>query len=354
MKKLFFLSCLLISVLPLFSQPKVLDKAYTHENLTIYLIKGENLVSREYITLEEALKSNKIVLHETGSVNELQVENKSNDYVFIMSGDIVKGGKQDRTIAEDIVLKPKSKNVPLTSFCVEQSRWQRRGDEDVSKFTSSSNMLSNRNLKIAARASQSQSEVWSEVADFQVNAGANTNANIRSKKSESSLQLSLENEDFQKMLAKYKKALLPAFDGKDNIVGFVCCINGKVASAEWFGNVKLAGKLRAKLLESSISEAIFAYKKDLTFTKSTLSDVEDFIKKALKGNETVSETGDDMLVRRLETQQAIAFKSFNLSASEHPLHVSIYSTEDLKVSDSGSGNQQYQYGGFQRPSTRNR
>ncbi len=347
MKKILFLTCLSAGVLSLSAQPKVLEKAYSHKNLTIYLLQGENLVQREYITLEEALKDNKITLHETSSVNELKVDNKSSDYVFIMSGDIVKGGRQDRTISEDIVLKPRSKNIPLTSFCVEQSRWEKRGSEDVSKFTSSSNALSNRNLKIAARSSKSQSAVWAEVAEFQVSAGANAQADIRSRESATSLQLSLENKDFQKMLAEYKKALSSAFVGKQNIVGFVCCINGKMASAEWFGNVKLAGKMQPKLLESAISEAIFAYNKDLSFTACGIASVNSFLGEAQKGEETVSETGEDMLLRKREADKAIIFKSYNVSASEHPLHVSIYSTEDLKTAESSSStNQQYQYGGF--------
>ena len=329
------------------SQPKVLEQAYSHKNITIYLLQGENLMQREYLTLEEALKSNKIVLHETGSVNELQADNKSNDYVFIMSGDIVKGGKQDRTISEDLVLKPKSKNTPLASFCVEQSRWQRRGGEDVSKFSSSSNMLSNRNLKIAARREKSQSAVWAEVAEFQTNAGANANANIRSRESATSLQLSLENKEFQKMLAEYKKALATAFSNKENVVGFVCCINGKVASAEWFGSVALANKLQAKLLESAASEAIFLYDKDLMLTECSVSDINDFLSEAQKGEEVVSKTGEDMLLRKRETDKAVTFKSYNVSASEHPLHVVIYSTEDLKTAEKNSGViQQYQYDGF--------
>ncbi|MDR0660584.1 MAG: hypothetical protein LBG19_07260 [Prevotellaceae bacterium] len=85
---------------------------------------------------------------------------------FIMSGDIVKGGKQDRTISEDMVLKPKNKKVPLASFCVEQSRWEKRGSEDVAKFTSSSNMLSNRDLKIAARSQKISRRYGKELPSF--------------------------------------------------------------------------------------------------------------------------------------------------------------------------------------------
>ena len=354
MKSNIFLILLLANVLSLFSQPKVLEKAYTHKNLTIYLLEGEQTISREYITLEEAIKNKKIVLYETGSVNELKVDNKSDNYVFIMSGDIVKGGKQDRTISEDLVLNPKSKNTPLGSFCVEQSRWKKRGDEKVTEFSSSNQMLSNRNLKIAARSSKSQSAVWAEVSNFQTNAGKNVNANVQSRSSATSLQLSLENKELKKTLTEYTKALSKAFEGKSNIVGFVSCINGKVASAEWFGNVNLAKKLQPKLLESVTHEAIFLYNKELEFETCSVSDVKTFLNKAEEGEETVQNTGKDMLLRQRKNEQSITFKSFNISASEYPLHVSIYSTEDLKSSTEDSNIQQYQYGGHRSRNILNR
>lgn len=354
MKRNIILILLSVNALFLFSQPKVLEKAYTHKNLTIYLLQGENLVLREYITLEEAMKSKKIVLHETGTVSELKVDNKSDKHVFIMSGDIVKGGKQDRTISEDLVLKPNSKNTPLASFCVEQSRWQKRGDEKVSEFSSSSQMLSNRNLKIAARSSKSQGEVWAEVSAFQAKASENINADVQSRTSATSLQLSLENKDLRKMLDEYTSALTKAFEGKPNIVGFVSCINGKVAAAEWFGNAGLTKKLQAKLLESVASEAVFLYDKDLKIEKCSVSDVKTFLSEAEKGTETVQKTGEDMLLRKRETDKSISFKSFNVSASEYPLHVSIYSTEDLNLTKENSNTQQYQYGGYRSRNIINR
>ena len=75
-----------------------ISQPYSHKNLTIFLIHGKNETSKtNIITLPEALERRIFRVYETGDVNELTVENISKEFdVFIQSGDIVKGGKQDR------------------------------------------------------------------------------------------------------------------------------------------------------------------------------------------------------------------------------------------------------------------
>ena len=70
---------------------------FTYKNLTIFLIHGADASNnKDLITLEEALDMKVFKVYETEDVNELMVENISPKYdVFIQSGDIVKGGKQD-------------------------------------------------------------------------------------------------------------------------------------------------------------------------------------------------------------------------------------------------------------------
>src|SRR5262245_21909381 len=65
---------------------------YRHANLTVFLIHGKDRFKPgQLLTLQEALEQNKAIVHETGKVNELEVENVSADAeVFIQSGDIVK------------------------------------------------------------------------------------------------------------------------------------------------------------------------------------------------------------------------------------------------------------------------
>ena len=52
--------------------------AYTCKNLTIFLFRGADELSRNYLTLEEAMDQKKITLHETGSVGELSADNSDN------------------------------------------------------------------------------------------------------------------------------------------------------------------------------------------------------------------------------------------------------------------------------------
>src|SRR3954469_11780818 len=110
-----------------------LSGPFTHRNLQIFLIHGDTqLENRHYATLGEALARRMVVIKETGNVSELAIENPSGEAtVFLHAGDIVKGGRQDRTIRDDLILQTRSGWTPLPSFCVEQGRWTRRGSEDA-------------------------------------------------------------------------------------------------------------------------------------------------------------------------------------------------------------------------------
>src|SRR5207237_7586483 len=131
-------SCLgLLTSRLLGAEPQKLTGPYTQDNLTIYLVHGPDTVHGEYLTLEEGLAAKKVIVNETGNVNELTIENQSDMPVYVQSGDIVKGGRQDRTIGVDIVLAPHSKKIPIASFCVEHGRWTQRGSEPAALFSSS-------------------------------------------------------------------------------------------------------------------------------------------------------------------------------------------------------------------------
>ena len=120
-----------------------LSGPYTHNNLTIYLVHGADTIrAGRLLTLQEAMDQKKVVVYETGSVNELAVENVSTDVeVFVQSGDIVKGGRQDRTIGTDFILPAKSGKTPIASYCVEHGRWSGRGGESSAQFSSAGKMV---------------------------------------------------------------------------------------------------------------------------------------------------------------------------------------------------------------------
>src|SRR6185312_2171094 len=116
----------------------------THENLSIYFLHGKSAEGAVPLTLEEAMLKGAVRVDETGSVNQLSIENLGGQEVFIQAGDIVKGGKQDRVLSVSLVLPPHSGVVPITAFCVEHGRWSKRGYEDAQAFNSAAASLPSR------------------------------------------------------------------------------------------------------------------------------------------------------------------------------------------------------------------
>ena len=156
---------------------------YHHGALTLFLIHGESTAhSMPILTLEEAMEQKLVKVYETGNVNELAIENLSSDHeVYIQAGDIVKGGRQDRTLGFDLSLAPNSGKVPIASFCVEKGRWSKRGEEADGEFGGgSNNMVTSNSLRFAIKSAKNQSEVWKEVSVVQTklshNLGVQVNA----------------------------------------------------------------------------------------------------------------------------------------------------------------------------------
>src|SRR5690349_12838873 len=137
---------------------------YTHNNLTVFLVHGKDLLpGKNFLTLQEALAQKKVRVYETKDVNELAIRNFSNQDVYVQAGDIVRGGDQDRMISIDFIVPPRSGRMPIAAFCVESGRWSKRGDEQNAEFSSSVNMMATKDLKLAAKRERSQEAVWKNV-----------------------------------------------------------------------------------------------------------------------------------------------------------------------------------------------
>ena len=254
-----------------------------HENLAIYLVHGKSAPGPIPLTLDEALRSNAVKVHETGNVNELQIENLGGDEVFVQSGDIVKGGKQDRVLTVSLVLPPRSGRIPIASFCVEQGRWTSRGKEDVKTFATASAVVPSREAKLAMKAplpaadpvptggvqrgqvrtsafasetGTRQHEVWDKVRKVQQGLSSNLGVSVNAAASQTSLQLALEHEKLKDAQAGYLAALAPAGETGDDVVGYVFAINGRLNSAEIYPSNGLFRKMWPKLVQASVTEAI--------------------------------------------------------------------------------------------------
>src|SRR5579871_4954634 len=252
---------LLVLALPVAAEEPFakISAPFTQGNLSVFFLHGKDSIKSggTLLTLQEALDQKKLIVHETSDVNELAVENVSTDTdVFLQSGDIVKGGRQDRLIACDMIVPPKSGKMPIGSFCCEHGRWQKRGGENDAQFERSEKQAGNRAVKLAVNCARDQSTVWSKVKEAQSKLENNVGKSVASAQSPSSYQLSLEDKEVLAKLDAYVKDLkkLPA-DNADAI-GFVIAINGKVVGADMYGSHALFAKLWPKLLEGAAVDAL--------------------------------------------------------------------------------------------------
>ncbi len=230
---------------------------HTYKNLSIFLIHGKDETKKTMMTLQEAMERKLFVVYETSNVNELEVENLSKELdVFIQSGDIVKGGKQDRVLAVSIIIPARSGRVKIEAFCVESGRWQKRGNEESGKFSSSDDRIVTKELKVAANAARSQQEVWAQVSDAQARLAKTVGGDVRSGQSASSLQLSLENDKVIATVEEYIRALSRIIDGRSDVIGYAVAINGKLNSADVYASNALFKKLWPRMLKASATEAV--------------------------------------------------------------------------------------------------
>jgi hypothetical protein len=331
----------------------IVSGPYSHKNLTIFLLHGaDQRQDKTPLTLQEAMDRKMVVVHETGDVNNLAIENLSDEEVYVQSGDIVKGGQQDRVLALDLIVQPKSGKVQIASFCVEQGRWSGRGQEEVAAFASSKKALNSKELKIAAKHSASQREVWDKVAQSQAKLSAGVVASdaapavaqaqasaggggglarvdpearagdfsVASPRSSSSLQLSLENENLKQATDDYVKKLSPIIEGKNDVIGYVFAINGQINSADVYSSSALFKKLWPKLIESSATEAVGEFEKGKAYDQAKADAVKAFLTDAESGKADEKEVTSRVMSVKRETEKNLFFETRDRGRNKTWLH----------------------------------
>jgi len=297
-----------------------LEGPFTHGNLSVFLVHGKDKIKGQtFITLEEALIQKKVVVRETRSVNELSIENLSNEEVYVQSGDIVKGGQQDRMLAVDLILPPRSGVIPIDSYCVEHGRWSQRGNEEVTKFTSSSNTVASREVKLAAKLKSSQSEVWREVSVAQDKLSTNVGAPVTRNDSPSSFQLTLENRQVQQTADDYMQSLRGIVEGKPDVIGYVFAINGKVNSADVYASNGLFKKLWPKLLKASAIEAVAELQRDKKFAPPSADEVRGLLDDS-KGEEKQKDVTRRVQVVTRESAGNVSFETRDRGRGDAVVH----------------------------------
>ena len=147
-------------------------------NLTIFpVVTDRTHDTRNFLTLDEGVRSGEVVVSEAGSVrplirgreryipsdgaevNRLVLVNNSDRPLILLAGEIVTGGKQDRVVGKDRIVPPKSDPIDLAVFCVEPGRWVAAKSE----FGSFHSQMAQPSVRRSAMADKDQQKVWAEV-----------------------------------------------------------------------------------------------------------------------------------------------------------------------------------------------
>lgn len=197
------------------------------------------------LTLDEALKKDALDIYEEdeGNVPVVEVKNHSKSYVYLMSGEIIAGGKQDRMIQKDTLIPPKSGKFKVAVYCTEEGRWEQKTE----KFYSPDAVVGMK-VKKAAEETKDQGAVWDKVAEY--GAGLSTPSPTGAFKGV------LDDKDVQKKSKKYVDALEKAPQLSKNTVGVVVAVGNEIIAADIFSSPALFQKFWRKLLKSYVLEAI--------------------------------------------------------------------------------------------------
>ena len=255
---------------------------YAHKNLAVYLIHSNQRDDREFLTLNEGLKSGEVKVTELDNeqVNRLEIENCSDKPLFLQEGDRVTGGKQDRTIYSSLVIAPRSKPQPIPTFCIEASRWT-EGRSGKAFIANPNDGYASNSVRLASKLSMNQQLVWMEVAKNK----RQLMDVIGTKNTNSSLNEAVDSKEVVESTTPFTVALEKLLDKHRDAVGFAFAVNGKILEVDAFPGNQLASKIFPRMLETYAIDAVSAAKLDKDHSKAkapTKEDVLAFMRSAAK------------------------------------------------------------------------
>jgi len=252
----------------------------THKNMLVFPIRWSGKqASGEWETLDLALSGGHLKVGEMAqaSVPNVEVKNTGDKSVLLMSGEIIRGGKQTRVIRKDTIVEPKQ-TVQVPVFCVERGRWA--GGKDFKAAAT----IAPASIQNSINRGAGQGQVWEQVREAAPALGG-SNAT-------ESLDSMLEAPANRAKFGEVHKDL-GKFSPPDTVgVAVADARTGKVIGLEMFGRRDLFDRLQTKLVEG--------YAADLVLTVShwdpkqakavATAEVLAFVVRALKGTSGYEDT----------------------------------------------------------------
>ena len=305
-------------------------------NLTLIPVYDRGAKPTEkYITLDEALKAKRVKVREAsggGEVNSVLISNLDSKPLYLMGGEVVLGGQQDRCLGKDTIIPAGKRNASVTVFCVEHGRWNGHSD-----FMTSAPMVAAREVRAsvmagafagevaaapAARAEATrvsrlpqtvgslgsasvggaQQKVWDTVAEknrrFNTAPASGTYRGV----------LNMEAGDAQRRISPYLRAFTAGTEKTPHRVGVVAAINGKIIAADIFGDPTLFRRLWPKLLRSYAADAAEAVEGSGKARPVTSAQARDFLLTTAAGSSRMESRSDVSTTLRLESKDALLYR----------------------------------------------
>lgn len=210
------------------------------QNLTVWPIHTDAPhATAAYASLHDAQAKGLATVREKrgadgAAVNEVTIENRGDKPLLVCGGTVIKGGKQDRQIARDVVVPPHA-TVVVEAFCIERGRWvtEREGQATDGVFSVPKVMAAKR-VRVSGQYAGSQSQVWGQVDHVNEKSG---------KRPATSTFLATVDEDdgaaraLRREMAEAVRRHFAALG--DSAVGFAYAVNGEPLTIRTFANAEL-------------------------------------------------------------------------------------------------------------------
>lgn len=227
------------------------DSAMEYKSLQLIPIRPKDMAGKpgpRLMSLGRAIQTGVATISERGTastenVHWLRVNNKSDNPIFVSSGQTFTGGRQDRMVTRDTVLHPTGNDQYIQVMCIEEGRWSEK--EKKIQY----NNYANVNLRQVLDKSKNQVLIWKEIFT-QLSA-----ANLKSPTF--AYAAMSQNKEIQIQESDYLKFFRDKVKNSDSsMTGFVCVSGNKVLGCEIFADRQLFYDEFEPLLFGYINEAV--------------------------------------------------------------------------------------------------
>jgi hypothetical protein len=227
------------------------DSAWEYKSLQFIPIRPKELAGKpgpRLMALSRAIEKGVATITERGSastenVHWLRINNKSDNSIFVASGQTFTGGRQDRMVTRDTILHPTGGDQYIRVMCIEEGRWSEK--EKKIQYGN----YANTQLRQVLDNSKNQVLIWKEIFSQLSSANLNSPTFAYAALAQNKEFLAAENDYLNFFREKIRQS-------DSTMTGFVCISGDKVLGCEIFADRALFFDELEPLLFGYITEAI--------------------------------------------------------------------------------------------------